>query len=214
MRWLMAGFLGGLFLPGIGGLAFAQADGPESGRPEGGKGPAPAPRSAPRGVVTHVPSQAAGAGGIAVRVVFPTRPRHDDGAPVAIAVRPGSHDENDAGQLNVADSGVAEVYYAAAERAGAAYDFGGPDWILRLRDVIHFALGRTADTTGQSIQDLSAQAPTSGVRVLTSNVGIVGFSHGGNACGAAMGLHGKQVPELAWYVSWERPYGEGWSAER
>jgi len=45
--------------------------------------------------------------------------------------------------------------------------------------------------------------------VLSANVGTIGLSHGGNACGAVMGLHGQDIPELAWYVSWESPYGEG-----
>jgi len=45
--------------------------------------------------------------------------------------------------------------------------------------------------------------------VLTNNCGIVGSSHGGNACGMAMALHGREFADLAWYASMESPYGEG-----
>ncbi|MCX7012587.1 MAG: hypothetical protein NTW86_08495 [Candidatus Sumerlaeota bacterium] len=208
MRSFAHGFLGGLVWPVIGGLAVAQAGAGESGR-----GPAAPSRPAPRGVATHIASQAAGEEGIAVRIVFPARSRYAEGAPVAISVRPGSHDENGAAPLNVADSGIVEVHFATAEGAGRGYDFGGPNWILRLRDVIRFALGRATDKDGRTLQDLAAQSTAGAVRVLASNVGIAGFSHGGNACGAVMALHGEEIPELAWYVSWESPYGEGMVGE-
>ena len=47
------------------------------------------------------------------------------------------------------------------------------------------------------------------MKVLTNNIGIVGSSHGGNACGLAMLLHGSEFPDLAFYASMESPYGEG-----
>ena len=160
----------------------------------------PAIRS--RGILTHVPSTVGDGRGIAVSVVPPERPRYENGAPVVIGVHPGPHDAT--GRLGVAECGFVELFFASTDFGKGPYDFGGPDWILGLRDVILFALGRTADKDGRMIGDLTGDIP-----VLTANVGTIGLSHGGNACGAVMGLHGQDIPELAWYVSWESPYGEG-----
>ena len=156
----------------------------------------------PRGILTYIPSDVAGEKGIAVRVVAPEKPRYETGAPVVIGVNPGPHDA--AGRLGAAECGFVEVFFASTDFGKGPYDFGGPNWIRGLRDVILFAVGRTADKEGRTIGDLTGEIP-----VLTANVGTIGLSHGGNACGAVMGLYGQDFPKLAYYVSWESPYGEG-----
>ncbi len=162
------------------------------------------------GILVHVPSAAGGDVGIAVRVVPPSRPRYEAGAPVAIAVAGGHDAGNATSRLNMTGCGFVEVAFAfpgggrGEARSGGTYDWRGPRCIEALRDVILFALGKTADKQGRTIQDLLGTTP-----VLTHNVGLFGGSHGGNACGAVMGLWGQQFPELAWYVSMESPYGEG-----
>ena len=156
----------------------------------------------PRGVLTRIPSAVGDGQGIAVRIVPPDKPRYPTGAPVVISVNPGPHDAT--GRLRVAECGFVEVFFASADFGEGPYDYGGQDWILGLRDVTQFALGKIADKEGRRIQDLAGKIP-----VLPNNVGTIGLSHGGNACGAMMGLHGQDIPELAWYVSWESPYGEG-----
>ncbi len=114
------------------------------------------------------------------------------------------------GRLGVAGCGFVEVYFAfpgggAGEGgSGGEYDCRGADSILALRDVIRFATGKTGDKQGRTIQNIVGNGS-----VLTANVGMVGSSHGGNACGAVMGLHGQDIRKLAWYFSWESPYGEG-----
>ncbi len=164
----------------------------------------------PRGIVTHIPSSAGGAEGIAVSLIAPKKPRYPAGAPVAISVAGGHGAGNVSSRMNVAGCGFVEMGFAFPSggqgdaKSGGTYDFRGPKSVEALRDVILFALGRKADTQGQTIQDILGDT-----RVLTSNVGIHGGSHGGNACGAVMGLWGQQFPELAWYVSMESPYGEG-----
>jgi len=112
--------------------------------------------------------------------------------------------------LNVAGCGFVEVGFAFPgggrdeARSGGTYDHRGSNCVQALRDVILFAMGKIADGQGRKIQDLVGD-----IRVLTSNVGLHGGSHGGNACGAVMGLYGQDFPKLAWYVSMESPYGEG-----
>lgn len=148
--------------------------------------------------------------GIAISIIPPRQPRYEAGAPVAISVA-GGHSAGDVStRLNVAGCGFVEIGFAFPgggrdeSRSGGTYDHRGPNCVQALRDVILFAMGKIADDQGQKIQDLVGD-----IRVLTSNVGLHGGSHGGNACGAVMGLHGEDFPTLAWYVSMESPYGEG-----
>jgi len=164
----------------------------------------------PHGIVTHVPSTAGGEEGIAVSIIPPKKPRYEAGAPVAISVSGGHSAGNVSSRMNVAGCGFVEMGFAfpsggqGEARSGGTYDWRGPKCIQALRDVILFAMGKTADAQGRTLQDIVGD-----VHVLTSNVGVHGGSHGGNACGAVMGLHGQDFPELAWYVSMESPYGEG-----
>lgn len=163
-----------------------------------------------RGLVTHIPSSAGGDKGIAVRVIPPSKSRYRDGAPVAIAVAGGHSAGNATSRMNVTGLGFVELSFAfpgggqGVAQSGGVYDFRGPKCVEALRDVILFAMGKIADNRGRMLQELAGE-----VRVLASNVGLHGGSHGGNACGAAMGLWGKRFPKLAWYVSMESPYGEG-----
>ena len=161
-------------------------------------------------MVTHVPSSAGGEEGIAVCIVAPAKPRYAAGAPVAIAVAGGHSAGNARSRMNVAGCGFIEVSFAfpgggqGDASSGGMYDYRGSNCIEALRDVILFAVGKATDKQGRSIHELVGD-----VTVLTDNVGLFGGSHGGNACGAAMGLWGERFANLAWYVSMESPYGEG-----
>jgi hypothetical protein len=182
---------------------------------------AAAPRGAPppgRGefnqqfkrVFVRISSEAGGDSGIAVGVFLPTQARYGDLAPVVINVTGGVQAGSAGGRPEYAGHGFVEIHFAfpgggqGDERSGGRYDFRGPACIRALADVIGFATGRTVDTAGRRIGDLLP-----GAKVLVGNVGIVGSSHGGNACGMAMALHGAEFPDLAWYASMESPYGEG-----
>ena len=44
---------------------------------------------------------------------------------------------------------------------------------------------------------------------LSTNVGLVGFSHGGNSTISVAGVHGAEISSLAWIVNWESPVGDG-----
>jgi len=154
------------------------------------------------GTVTRVPSKAAGDAGIAVRVIPPMRPRYEAGAPVAIHV-PGGHGPGAAaGPPEFAVLGFVEIHFAFPDVP--SYDFRGERSIRALADVIRFATGRAKDAQGRPIDELAG-----GARILKTNAGLIGSSHGGNACGVAMALHGQEFPDLAFYVSMESPYGDG-----
>ena len=164
----------------------------------------------PPRVLTFIPSVAGGDRGIAVGVVPPLRARYASGAPVVIHVPGGVDTGATAGPLEYAGLGFVEIRLAfpgggrGAGTSGGTYDYRGPHCLRALADVIRFATGRLADLQGRKIQDLLAKTV-----VLTQNVGLVGSSHGGNACGLVMATHGEEFPDLAFYASMESPYGEG-----
>jgi hypothetical protein len=163
-----------------------------------------------RRVFTHIPSSVGGEQGIAVGVLIPRQPRYTNGAPIAIDVAGGVQSGSASGRPEYVGLGFVEIRFAfpgggqGDERSGGIYDFRGPHCIRALADVIRFAMGRIADKDGRRIGELSGV-----IGILTNNCGIVGSSHGGNACGMAMALHGQEFADLAWYASMESPYGEG-----
>ncbi len=134
-------------------LAFAQpcrGQGPRQDAPVP-TGRASAPPMRQRGIVTHVPSPAGGEEGIAVSIIPPKKPRYEAGAPVAISVSGGHGAGNVSSRMNVAGCGFVEMGFAfpsggqGEAKSGGTYDYRGPKSIEALRDVILFAVGKTAD---------------------------------------------------------------------
>ena len=169
----------------------------------------PAPLRPPR-IVTHIPSTAGGEQGIAVGVLPPLRPRYADGAPIVIHVPGGVTTGGTEGRPEYAGLGFVEIRFAfpgggrGEGSSGGTYDYRGPNCLRALADVIRFASGSLADRQGRKLQTLIPRT-----NVSTRNVGILGSSHGGNACGLVMATHGDEFPDLAFYASMESPYGEG-----
>ncbi len=174
------------------------------------KGGSAGPANNELAVFLRIASRAAGENGIAASALIPRRPRFTNGAPVVINVSGGVQAGGAWGRPEYVAHGFVEIHFAfpgggaGKERSGGTYDFRGPDCVRALADVIRFATGRVADKQGRRIRELAGD-----MRVLTNNVGLVGSSHGGNACGLAMAKHGKEFPDLAWYASMESPYGAG-----
>jgi pimeloyl-ACP methyl ester carboxylesterase len=69
-----------------------------------------------------------------------------------------------------------------------------------LADVLTFATGRIMSLEKKSIGDYAGST-----KVLTTNVGVIGWSAGGNLATLTMARHGEQFRDLAWYASWESP---------
>ncbi len=178
-----------------------------------GAGPfPPRPFRPPLGrfVETFVPSEAAPGKGIAVRITLPRRPRYAEGAPVVIHV-PGGFGAGGRLRPTVLSAlGFVEVAFAfpggrvGPQLSGGTYDLRGKRSLRALCDVVRFAEGLCADSEGRTINDLLKDC-----KALTTNVGIVGWSNGGNTCGAALVFFGKEMKGLGYYVSMESPYGDG-----
>ncbi len=161
---------------------------------------------------TRVPSEIAGSEGIFVRINRPNVARYGAlGAPVVIHIAGGFGSTG----LTVANPpwslpDCIEIRFnfpgggTGTTRSGGVYDDRGPNCLKALRDVIRFALGTTTDVNGKKLSEL-----VSPIQPLAANVGLVGWSNGGNATIAVAGLHGSEIAGLAWIVNWESPVGDG-----
>jgi hypothetical protein len=166
------------------------------------------------GPLIHIPSASAGTEGLLVRVSLPAVARYSKGAPIAVhmSALPSSVGLSFAcfteqgfidvgflcpgGQFRDTDGTVWKSGGSVAPRTYA----GTLACVEPLSDVLSFASGKTRSLDGKSIQDYGGT-----VRALTSNVGVVGYSFGGNLAILAMARHGKRFPGLRWYASWETP---------
>lgn len=161
---------------------------------------------------TRVPSEIAGSEGIFVRINRPNVARYGAlGAPVVIHIAGGFGSTG----LTVANPpwslpDCIEIRFnfpgggTGTTRSGGVYDDRGPNCLKALRDVIRFALGTTTDVNGKKLSEL-----VSPIQPLAANVGLVGWSNGGNATLCVAGAYGNEIAGLAWIVNWESPVGDG-----
>ena len=165
------------------------------------------------GPLVHVPSKSGGNEGLLVRVSPPVRGRYPQGAPIAvhmIAARPSVSGS----RACLSEQGFVDVGFLCPggeyrDLSGTVWKSGGAgvrdqsqaqDCVEPLADVLAFATGRVPSTDGKSIQEY-----VTGVRAMTDNAGVIGWSFGGNLAVLAMAQHGSRFPDLKWYASWETP---------
>jgi hypothetical protein len=65
---------------------------------------------------------------------------------------------------------------------------------------VAFATGQIRSTENKSIE-----AYTGNIKAQTANVGVVGWSAGGNRAVLTLARFGDRFPRLKWYASWESP---------
>ena len=78
------------------------------------------------------------------------------------------------------------------------FDYRGDDTIAALRDVLKFAMGSLTTADGRTLKEIAPGAQI-------SNVGLVGFSNGGNLSWATLDRYGSELTGLDWYVGYETP---------
>ncbi|KPL12093.1 hypothetical protein AMJ85_02060 [candidate division BRC1 bacterium SM23_51] len=165
-------------------------------------------RPAPAGadLITFVNS--AGVGRIAVRIEVPERPRYPEGAPIVVEVSTWFVNIIDFHRVNETTRiGAITISYLWPEgvdrdsgaRSEGVYDYGGPDSLAVLRDVIRFASGQIPDVDGRTIEDLVA------VTALTENVGLFASSHSGVVATNVLAHHGGEMPLVKYLVGRENP---------
>jgi len=151
-----------------------------------------------------LPSTVGGAEGLAVRVATPASPRYPDGAPVAIFVAGGGRADAYEIRSHLTE-GALEITFAFPSGeldgrfSGGTYDQRGPGSQRALADVVNFALGRSTTTDGRRLRDLVS------FPVLTSNVGLVGWSRGGDSVVNTLARYPEQTTGVAWAVIHESP---------
>jgi len=160
---------------------------------------------------TFIPSEVGGTAGLYCEISLPDIPRYSAGAPVVVHVRGGWN----AGGLDVARgdgplSGFIKLRFnfpgggTGAQKSGGNFDERGETCIRTLRDIVLFAMGKKTDRNGKYLGDLTA-----GITPLYNNVGLCGWSNGGNATITAAGAFAHDLAGLAWIVNWESPVGDG-----
>ncbi len=156
--------------------------------------------------VTYITSE--GIGRIAVAVRSPSEPRFPDGAPVVVNV--SGFFTSSSGfkvELDPDALGAAYVTYLWPGKIDArtgvssegTYDYGGPDCLAALRDVVRFACGETVDIHGHTL-DAYVDVP-----VLYDVAGLYAFSHSGIAATNLLALHGEDLQAVDFFVGRENP---------
>jgi hypothetical protein len=156
-------------------------------------------------LVTYVDSEG---DDIAVRIEVPEQPRYPEGSPVVVEVSTWFVPGNDFHRVNqTTQIGAITVSYLWPERvdveSGArsegVYDYGGPDSLEVLRDVIRFASGLIPNVDGYYISELVA------VTLLTDNVGLFASSHAGVVATNVLAHHGSELPTVKYLIGRENP---------
>lgn len=163
----------------------------------------PAARQTVSAVDLMLPSDAAGDFGLAIRVYIPQTPRYVDGAPIAIFVAGGGG--ADAFTIRDQPSGVITIAFAFpggtldGRTSGGVPDQRGPIALAALAHVVQFALGQRAASDGRRIGDLAS------FPALTANVGVIGWSRGGDATINALARYPDETRGTRWIVTHESP---------
>lgn len=167
-----------------------------------------------RSVSTFIPSQSAPAGtsagtsaGLAVNIIYPEKIRYPDGAPVVVVV-PGGDGPNGLNFcIHAAQVGFIEIRFAfpgggaSTFRSSGKSDYRGKASQAALKDVLLFALGQKKDYQKRSISELIP------VKTSSKNVGLVGWSNGGNIALVTMDKYSEELAPIAWAAFYECPLG-------
>lgn len=159
-------------------------------------------------ISTYVPSEAAPGKGLAVNILYASKPRYNDGAPVVV-IAPGGTGASDGMKFNMhaAQAGFIEVRFAFASggvkgfTSGGIYDNRGSQSQQALRDVILFASGQKEDYQAKWISDLVP------IAVSKRNLGVVGWDTGGNLLIPTLARFSDQLACVNWVAFYESPIG-------
>jgi len=149
-----------------------------------------------------------GIGRIAVAFRVPQAPRYAEGAPVIVNVSgffTGSSgfgfplDPDALGAITVTYLWPGKHDARTGLRSEGTFDYGGPDCLAALRDVIRFATGEVADIDGRHLAEIA------GVPIHGNVAGLYAFSHSGIVATNVLALHGADLPGVGFFVGRENP---------
>ncbi|MBT3985688.1 hypothetical protein HOD38_02715 [archaeon] len=143
--------------------------------------------------------------GIAVRLYTTDDPRYEEGAPIVVLIKGGYEEKDLYDDLQLHDTIVVTFLFPGVEddkmgrESEGVYDYRGEDSIEALKYVILYSVGEIEDDDGKKINDVLDYA-------LTSNVGAIGVSNGGNLPVASAALYGDELNGyLDYIIQWETP---------
>lgn len=158
-------------------------------------------------VSCYLPSESAPGNGLAVNIIYAKKPRYADGAPIAVIVPGGSGADGLSFDMHAAQMGFIEVRFAfpgggrGKFSSSGIYDYRGIECQKALRDVLLFAAGRMLDGEGKKINEIVP------VKLAKDNIGIVGWSNGGNIALVTMSKYADELQFLNWATFYESPLG-------
>jgi len=152
-------------------------------------------------------------GNIAVRIKLPQSPRYPEGAPVVVVASTWfvskytprfvsfdvKYDPTEVGAVFVTYLWPGKKDPETGAASQGTYDYGGPNSIAALRDVILFASGVLPNTRGYYIGELMEMKP------LTDNVGIYASSHAGVVATNVLAYHAEDLSCVKYFVGRENP---------
>ena len=158
-------------------------------------------------ISTFVPSESAPGQGLAVNMIFSTKPRYKDGAPVVVVVPGGNGSQGLDFSMHAAQQGFVEIRFAfpgggkPGFTSSGIYDNRGVKSQEALRDVLRFAAGEINDHSGKNISELLP------FHLHNKTVGAIGWSNGGNTLLVTLGKFSEQLPFMGWVAFYESPVG-------
>ena len=133
-------------------------------------------------VFTRMNTSFTGEEGLVIRIDIPDNARYNEGAPILIHGTGGFYGEGlTQRETGLTDQGFIEIRFnfpgsgTGPNLSGGTYDHRGDESLKAYRDIIQFACGQRVDTGGFIIDAL-----TDNITPLRSNIGLVGWSNGGN----------------------------------
>ena len=162
-------------------------------------------------IVTHIPNLENGK--IAVRIDVPKKPRYETEAPIVVQASTWFVEKYNNDYVafhlvyNPVDVGAVSVSYLWPGKtdpetnisSDGVYDYGGPNCIAALRDVIRFAAGKLPNVNGLYLNDLVT------IEVLYENLGLFASSHAGVVGTNVMAYGGKLLQSLKYFIGRENP---------
>ncbi len=158
-------------------------------------------------ISTFLPSKSAPGRGLAVNIIYPERPRYADGAPIAVVVPGGDAQSGLEFSMHAAQVGFIEIRFAfpgggtKSFSSSGCKDYRGLLSQQALRDVLLFAMGKGEDRQGRTLKELVP------IKVAANNVGLVGWSNGGNLALVTMDKFAEPLATISWIAFYESPLG-------
>ncbi len=165
------------------------------------------PLAPEQSVSTFLPSTSAPGNGLAVNIIYPKKPRYKEGAPIAVVIPGGDAPSGLNLCIHGAQAGFIELRFSfpgggvGAFKSGGYNDYRGAKSQKALRDILLFAAGNGEDFRHRKIADLVP------IKLSNNNIGIVGWSNGGNIALVTMEKYSTDLGFISWLALYECPLG-------